>query len=294
VLAWQDSFLDLPNRRVWVLGVPRRTLAQIAQSQLIEGSLATADARLREGGWAALSQPIAREKHLQLGQRFTLPTPSGNTTLRLAATIGNYGWLPGAIVINGAEHERLWQSHEATQLAVSFKPGVRLAQGTAATKHTLPARAALAVKTSGERRAEVSAVLGSTLSRLNETTLIVLVVTIASVLALMLSAVAQRRGRLSSLISMGMDFRQLSRLVFYETGTPLILGCLTGTLIGLIGQDLIDGWLSHTTGASLRYAPAWQLGLRTLVIATAISLLASIAASVKTARLKPQAAFSTE
>jgi len=115
--------LDLPGRRVWVLGVPPQLSNQIAPSQLLEGSLRTADRRLREGGWWRSSQTIAREDHLHLGERFTLPTPAGNTSFRLAATTANYGWLSGAIVMNGAEHARLWSSEEATQLGVHIAAG---------------------------------------------------------------------------------------------------------------------------------------------------------------------------
>ena len=129
VLPWRDSFLDLRGRRVWVLGVPPRLGAQIVPSQLLEGSLTTADRRLREGGWVAISQTIAREYHLRLGERFTLPTPAGDVGLRLAATTANYGWLSGAIVMNGAEHARLWGGGQATELAVSLKPGVTPEQG---------------------------------------------------------------------------------------------------------------------------------------------------------------------
>ena len=69
VQPWRDSFLDLRHRRVWVLGVPPAVRQQIAPSQLIDGSLAVADKHLREGGWIAVSQPIASEYHLPLGER---------------------------------------------------------------------------------------------------------------------------------------------------------------------------------------------------------------------------------
>ena len=294
VLAWRDSFLDLPGRRVWVLGVPPQIPAQIAPSQLIEGSLTSADRHLREGGWVAVSQTIARERKLHIGQRFTLPTPTGNASLRLAATIANYGWLPGAIVMNGEDHARLWGSPTASELSVSLKPGVPLQAGKQAVAGALPVGSALTVQTDDQRRAEVSAVLGSTLSRLNETTIVVLVATIASVIALMVAAIWQRRGRLNSLMSIGMSSLQFARLISYETGVVLLSGCVIGTAAGLIGQYLIDGWLHHTTGASVHYAPAWQLGLRTLAIAAAISLAATLIAVIQTEGFQPRAAFSTE
>jgi putative ABC transport system permease protein len=294
VLVWRDAFLDLPGRRVWVLGVPPQLPAQIAPSQLIEGSLSTADQHLREGGWAAVSQTIAREDRLRLGQRFSLPTPSGYTNLRLAATIANYGWLSGAIVMNASDQARLWQSATATQLSVALKPGVPVARGKRVVEAALPSGSALAVKTAAERRSEVSAVLGSTLSRLNDTTIVVLIATVASVIALMIAAIWQRRGRLNSLMSIGMSTSQFARLVSYETGSVLLSGCVIGIAAGLVGQYLIDGWLHHTTGASVHFAPAWQLGLRTLAIAAGISLLASLIAVAQTAGFQPRAAFSTD
>jgi putative ABC transport system permease protein len=294
VLPWHDAFLDIPKRRVWVLGVPPQLSSQIAPSQLIDGSLAVADRRLREGGWAAISQTIARERHLKLGEAFVLPTPSGNHRLRLAATIANYGWLPGAIVMNGDEQARLWRSTAATSLSVGLRPGVTLEQGRNAVKAALPTEA-LHVQTDAERRAEVSAVLGSTLSRLNATSLVVLVVTIVSVITLMASAIWQREGRLDELSALGLSSGQFARLVGYESGLMLLSGCVLGVGAGLLGQYLIDGWLHETTGASLRYAPAWLLGLRTVAIAATICAVAStIVAAQGRAAIRQRESYSVE
>jgi ABC-type antimicrobial peptide transport system permease subunit len=110
----------------------------------------------------------------------------------------------------------------------------------------------------------------------------------------MVAAIWQRRARLNSLMSIGMSSLQFARLISYETGVVLLSGCVIGTAAGLIGQYLIDGWLHHTTGASVHYSPAWQLGLRTLAIAAAISLAATLIAVIQTEGFQPRAAFSTE
>jgi hypothetical protein len=52
--------------------------------------------------------------------------------------------------------------------------------------------------------------------------------------------------------------------------------------------------LHQTTGASVRYAPAWQLGLRTIAIAGVISALATLIAVIQSGGSQPRAAFSTE
>jgi putative ABC transport system permease protein len=294
VLPWRDSFLDLPGRRVWVLAPPPQMPEQLVPSQIVEGSLASADRHLREGGWVAMSQTIAREYRLHLGQRFTLPTPAGYAGFRLAATTANYGWLSGAIVMNGEDHARLWNEGTASELAVALKPGVTDEAGKRAIERALPTGSALEVNTASERRSEVSAVLGSTLSRLSDTTIVVLITTVTSVIALMMAAVWQSQRRLSSLMSIGMGFWQFVRLIFYESGTMLLSGCLIGAAVGLVGQDLIDGWLRGTTGSPVQFAPAWELGVRTVVIAVGISLATSMIAVVRTTGLQPSLNLSTE
>jgi putative ABC transport system permease protein len=294
VYVSRNSFLDLPNRRIWVVGEPLSMPRPIAASQLVHGSLRAAEARLREGGWALLSQTIAGERDLRIGSLFTLPTPSGPAKLRLAATISNYGWLPGTLIMSSSYYARLWRDPQATQLDVALKPGVPVAKGKALVESVLPAGAALAVQTGRERRAEVSSVLGSTLARLNDTTTIVLIVAVLAVIAMMIAAIWQRRGRIDALQSIGMSTGQLARLVFYEGGSMLLCGCLLGLLGGVGAQRLIDGWAEHATGSPIIFEPAWQLGLRTLLIALAITLVASVLAVMRMVHFQPTAAFSAE
>ncbi len=294
VLPWRDSFLDLRGRRVWVVGVPPQIPAQIAPSQLVEGSLSIADRHLREGGWAAISQTIAREDHLRIGEPFELPTPRGLLRLRLAATVANYGWLSGAVVMNGADHARMWSPTTATELSISLKPGVPVEGAKREVERALPGGSALTVQSNVERRSEVNAVLGSTLSRLNDTTIVVLIATVASVIALMMAAVCQRRERLNSLMSIGMSSIQFARLILYETGVVLLVGCVIGVGAGLTGQYLIDGWLHQTTGSPVTFSPAWQLGLRTIAIPLGISLVAALLAVLRTGGFQARAAFATE
>ena len=295
VLPYRQSFLDLPNRRVWVIGIPPQAPTPIAASQLVDGPLATAAQHLREGGWALISQTIASQHHLRLGERFTLPTPSGAASLRLAGTIANYGWIPGTVLMNGDDYSRLWRTAQVSQLAVTLKPGVPLDQGKLAVQRALPNGSALVVQTADERQSEVSAVLGSTLSRLNATTTAVLIAAIATVIAMMVAAVWQRRGRLDALMSIGMSFAQLARLVFYESGSVLLGGCLIGVAGGILGQYLLENSLHQTTGGStVQFTPAWQLGARAIVIAVGISAVAATIAVIRTVGFRPRAAFSTE
>lgn len=295
VLPWRSSFLDLPNRRVWVIGSPSQASSSIAPSEMASGSLAKAERRLREGGWVVISESIAHEAHLHIGQRFLLPSPTGIADLRLAATIHNYGWPSGTVLINGEDYARLWHSTWASQLAVTLAPGVSDAAGKQAIERALPSGGGpLSVQTRAERETEIRTVLGSTLSRLSVTTSIVLIAAIASVVAMMIAAVWQRRGRLDALMSIGMSFAQLARLIFYEGGSMLLSGCLLGLAGGILAQGLADNWAQQVTDTRIHFEPAWQLGARAIVIATGISIIASMFAVIRTVGFEPKAAFSTE
>jgi len=293
VFAYRDSFLDLPDRRIWIIGVPSQVPSQIAESQIVKGRPSIAARRLRAGGWAVISQTIASEDRLRLGGRLSLPTPSGPVSFRLAATISNYGWLPGTVLVNANDYSRWWRTTDASQLAVTLRPGVPVAAGKLAVQHALPAGSALGVQTAEERQKQVGTVLGSTLSRLDQTSAIVLIAAIATVIAMMISAVWQRRGRLDSVVAMGMSFGQLTRLLFYESGSVLLMGCLIGVAGGIVGQFLIDSWLRHSTGSPIVFSAAWALGLRTILIATVISIAAAVLAVLRTFGLRPKTAFST-
>jgi ABC-type antimicrobial peptide transport system permease subunit len=93
---------------------------------------------------------------------------------------------------------------------------------------------------------------------------------------------------------MGMSFGQLARLVFYESGCVLLAGCLIGVASGILGQYLIDSWLRDSTGSPIVFSPVWTLGLRTVLIALAVSIIAAMIAVLRTFGFRPKTVFSTE
>ncbi len=294
VHVYRQSFLDLPHQRLWVGGVPSNDRILVAPSQIVKGDFTLAQRRLRRGGWAALTSTVADALNLRLGQAFTLPTPSGTSRFRLAATISHYGWFSGTVAINADDYSLHWNTAQASQLAVILAPGVPLSQGKIRVRQALGNDSALSVQAADERRADVDTTVRQGLSRLTQISNIVLFAAIMSVVTVMLAAVWQRRERLDSLVSMGMSFWQLARMLFLETGLILFIGCFIGMAFGLVGQPLVDKWLSETTGAPAPFVPAWWLGIRTIVLAGLLSAMAAIAVVRLTVRFKPRAAFSPE
>jgi ABC-type antimicrobial peptide transport system permease subunit len=82
--------------------------------------------------------------------------------------------------------------------------------------------------------------------------------------------------------------------VFYESGCVLLGGCLIGAVSGNLGQYLVDRWTQHSAGSPVHFALAWQVGLRTILIAGLISIAAAMIAVLRTVGFQPKAAFSTD
>ncbi len=115
VRVYRGGLLDWGQRRIWVIAPPADADPLLPASQILEGGVATATARLRAGGWAVVSQALAREHHLHIGARVTLPTPAP-ASFRVAALSTNVGWAPGAVIMTAGEYARAWGSSRAQRL----------------------------------------------------------------------------------------------------------------------------------------------------------------------------------
>ncbi len=157
VRTYQGGFLDIDGRRVWIIARAPSTPTLVPASQLQEGSLREATARVREGGWMTVSQQLAEAHHVGVGDPLTLPTPTGAVTFRIAATTTNLGWSAGAIILSSVDYRRAWASAEASALEVSTRPGANVFAVSRAILGLLGPTSALTVETSGERAAKADA-----------------------------------------------------------------------------------------------------------------------------------------
>ena len=151
VRSYQGGLLDVGTRRLWIRARPPQDSEMVEASQLLHGDLARTTQLLRQGGWAAVSSAFAGERHLRVGDTFSLPTPSGTAMFRTAAIMTNSGWPPGTITINSDDYSRYWQTADPSALEVNLLPGVSAAAGRRAVTAALGHRPGLSVRTSGER-----------------------------------------------------------------------------------------------------------------------------------------------
>lgn len=271
VRTYQGGLLDAYGRRLWIIARPASDRRFIPPSQVREGELARATARLRSGGWVAVSDVLARHERLHVGDRFTLPTPTGSIRPRVAAITTNLGWPPGGLVLNAADYRRAWNTSDPAALEVDLRPGVRPIDGKRAVAQALGPSSGLRVQTLTERRAQYSRLSRQGLTGLTQISTLLLITAALAVAAALGAAVWQRRARFAALKVQGFDEWQLWRSLLLEGAIVLAIGCVVGATLGICGHALANRYLQRTTGFP---APFSLAGVELL---TALGLVAGIA-----------------
>jgi putative ABC transport system permease protein len=271
VRSYRGGLLDWGDRRIWVIAPPRESMPLLPASQIVEGNLGQAQARVRAGGWAVLSQAIAEEHHLHIGSTFVLPSPDP-TPMRLAATSTNIGWAPGAIVMNTDDYARAWGNTDPSAYNILLAPGVPAAQARREIEAALGPRSGLAVQTALQHAERQNTLSRQGLARLTQIATLILVVAILAMAAAMANMVWQRRPRLAKLKLEGFPVGELWRTILLESVLLVGVGAISGAVFGLYGQQLLDRALANVIGFPVVYS----LGALTALVSLAVVTLASV------------------
>jgi putative ABC transport system permease protein len=285
--VYRGGFLDIGDRRALVIAPPREATHLIPSNQIVTGDVQRATNRVRSGGWLTLSQALASEYHLHIGQEFVLPSPNP-TTYRLAAITTNFGWPPGALILNAQDYARAWASADPSAYEVQAKPGVSENAMRREISQTLGPGTPLMVQSSQEREQVYRSTQHQGLSRLREIAVLVLVAAALAMAAAMGAMIWQRRPRLAGMKVDGFDEGELWRALLCESALLLGAGCSTGAVFGLYGQLVLSHALVSVTGFPIVFSigvPS-AVGIFAIVTATAVAVAALpgyLAAQVKPA-----------
>jgi putative ABC transport system permease protein len=276
VSIYRGGFLNIGDRRVWVIAPPRSSRQPIPANQITSGDLPLATARIRSHGWAIVSQAIVSEYHLHIGQAFTLPSPRP-TTFRVAGFSTNGGWPPGAVIINAADYARAWGSSEASAYNIVLSPGVSAARVRREVVAALGSSGSgLVVQTAQQRAQEWQAASRHGLEQLAQIRTLMLIAAVLAIAGAMGSMIWQRRPQLAYIKRQGYKKAVLWRSLLYESGLLLGTGCSIGAVFGLYGQLVQSHALATVTGFPIviSIGPLIALWSFALVSAVAVGILA--------------------
>ena len=268
------GFLDYDGRRVWVLAPPSTVTRPIAATQFVAGNLGLATARIRGHGWAVVSEALAAQHHLHLGQPFTLPSPQP-TAFRLAGLITNLGWPSGAVILNADDYARAWE-RDVSAYQVTLSPGTSTTVVLGEIRRALGAGSSLTAVTTHQRERRHYEEASQGLSRLTTIRTLVLIASTLAMAAAMASMVWQRRPRLGRLKLDGLSDFAIWRALLLESALLLGSGCSIGAVFGLGGHLLGSKAILSVTGFPVIFSLGLPeaLGIFLLVSAVAAGIVA--------------------
>jgi putative ABC transport system permease protein len=246
--ALSGGLLDIGNRRVWVLAWPSDSRLELLDGQLTKGNLTTAVTRLRTGGWATVSQQLAAEHNVRVGGTLTLPTPTGAVNVRVAALTTNFGWPPGAVLLNTTDYAHAWGTTQLTALAVKTRLGINPQMVRGEIERALGPHNGLEVLTARSREAKINSSAREGLSQLATISTLLVLASILAMAAALASSIWQRRTSLAELKLSGVQPPRLRSLLLLESALMLSVGAVAGAAWGIYGQIALDGYLKTTTG----------------------------------------------
>ena len=275
VQAYRGGFLEVGHRRAWVIAPPADARLPVPPSQIREGDADATRRQIASGGWIAVSESIAEDRDVGVGDVLTLPTPVP-TPLRVAAVTTNLAWPPGAVVLNADDYAHAWGSRELAGLNVALAPGTSPPMAAKAIERALGPELPLHVETKHERTERHYATARDALSRLNQISALVLASAVLAMAAAMGGMIWQRRPSVARLKVHGFSELELWKAMLLESGLLLGTACLVGGAFGLYGQVLLSRALEAVTGFPLIYntAAVTALGILALVTVVAMAMLA--------------------
>jgi putative ABC transport system permease protein len=270
ISPYRGGFLEYGGRRVWVLAPPLTTPSPMPPSQLVTGDLASAESRLRAGGWAVISKTLATQHHLHIGQTFILPSPR-ETAFRVAALTTNLGWPPGAIVLNGEDYARAWESQDPSAYNVELASTASPTAVRREIQAVLGPRSGLAVETATQRERAQQAASRQGLGRLSQIALLALVAGVLATATVMGATVWQRRRRFARMKVQGYDTRTLWLALICESALLIGAGCLIGACLGAYGQLLLGQALVAVTGFPVVLSANAVVGFASFALVTVVA-----------------------
>ncbi|HTA13288.1 MAG TPA: FtsX-like permease family protein, partial [Solirubrobacteraceae bacterium] len=286
VSIYRGGFLDIGDHRTLVIAPPRDGAHPIPPNQIVSGNLNIATRRLRAGGWATLSQAIASANHVRVGQPFTLPTPNP-TTFRLAAITTNFGWPPGAVILNARDYARAWGSVDPSAYEVAVRAGASPQTVQGEIKRALGLQSPLMTQSASQRERVYRLTQRQGLSRLSEIAALVLIAAALAMAAAMGAMIWQRRPRLAGMKVDGFDQGELWRALLCESALLLGAGCSVGAVFGLYGQILLSHALVSVTGFPVVFAVGIPIAIGIFVIVTAIAVAIAALPGYLATQVKP-------
>ncbi|MET9487048.1 FtsX-like permease family protein [Nocardia sp. NPDC006630] len=243
------------------------------------------------GRGVVVSQDMARNLHVGVGDELPIQTPHGLQRIRVVGVVSYFSAMTGTLGMGLNEMREWFDRPGATILQVRGKPGTDRDRLLHTIAHLTPPDVHAYSGATSLASAEGSAEQAMAVS--NAVWIIIVLIAAVALLNTLTLSVLERRREIGVLRAMGSSRRLTLRMVLAEAAGIGIVGGVLGMLFGLASQYFFDTLTPNIMNLDVSYSPS-PLALVFAAGAMGLSLLGSIPPAVRAARLNIIDAVSAE
>jgi putative ABC transport system permease protein len=227
-------------------------------------------------GGIVISRYMAERNGLAVGDRVTIPTPSGERSFMVGDVVPDLNTLD-SLYLDGETFVELWKDGSVDRFGVTLEPRASQDEVMSELRHVIETRALEARVLT--RRESVGVVFDSIESLFSVARGIQAAALFVAALAIantMLIAIFERRWELGLQRAIGMGRAQMTRSLLVEAGAIGVVGGLGATLLGLgLGVMMVKG-MGSAYAFDVPFRPSWVLVALALTVGTAIAAVAGL------------------
>jgi putative ABC transport system permease protein len=191
-----------------------------------------------------------------------LDTPSGPLTLDIVGIVPDYMSDGGSVILNRSLLTQYWKDSSVSRIHVFIEPGESLETVRSRISARLGSRYRLKILSTAELVRYHSEMVNRAFALMDSIQLLIVIVTVAGIFDLLLSAIIERRRELGLWRVIGADERMVRQSVVLESATIGAIGAVLGIVVGAI-----TAWI--WVGINFRYLLGYYLDYRFAFGATA-------------------------
>ncbi len=250
-----------------------------------EGDPVRAGAALIAGEGANVSTSLSDRFGLHVGDRIELATPTGVLALPIVGVVPDYTSDRGSVIVNRRVVTRWWDDHSVNRVNLFVEPTVSVEDVRGRIAQAVGARYRLKILQLRDVVKYHADMINHAFAFVDAIQLLIIIVTIAGVFDLLVSAILERRRELALWRLVGADEHAVRRSVLVESGTIGAVGAALGVAIGFVTALV---WVRinfrYLLGYYIDFEFAWRSTLWFVALALVTTALAGWAASAQAVR----------
>ncbi len=250
---------------------------------------------LGRGAAVLVSEPLARRRHLAVGDRIVLPTASGERAFEVAGVYSDFGREPGAVVLDLAVYRRFWHDAAVSALSVYAAPGTDREALAERLRRLAAPRQEILVRSNRALRETSMEIFDRTFAITSVLRLLAGLVAFTGVLSALMALQLERARELGVLRANGMTPGQVWQLVTSQTGLMGLAAGLLAVPVGLVLAAIMIFVVNRRSfGWTLEMSVAPEILVQAVGLAVAAALVAGLYPAWRMARTRPAVALREE